>query len=112
MTLPEVRETPISGKEKFPIAERPSVPEFNPKIEKVEVVIKEDAVLSEPIVGEDGAVILDNPTPQQGIIIKLPLTDDQMNQALRLKVIYSLRWLAEWTKRALKILGGKFIYRY
>lgn len=110
MALPS-KEAPIVESPKTAIVvERPSVPEFNPKIEKVETVVKEDAILPQPIIGEDGAVILDNPTPQQ-VVVQLPLTDDQINQALHLKVIYSLRWLAEWSKRVLKILGGKFIYR-
>ena len=112
MSLPETRETFNSGREKIQIAERPSTPEFTPKIEKVETVESvEDMVLSQPVVGEDGAVVLDNPAPQQ-VVVKLPLTDDQITQALHLKVIYSVRWLAEWSKRVLKILGGKFVYRY
>ena len=71
----------------------------------------DEMVLSQPIIGEDGAVILDNPTSPQ-ITITLPLTDDQINQALHLKILHSLRWLAEWAKRLLKITGGKFIYKF
>jgi len=33
-------------------------------------------------------------------------------QALHLKIIYSLRWLAEWVKRLTKIFGGNFLYRF
>jgi len=109
MSLPS-KETIVSEKEKFTVVERPRTPEFTPKIERVESVVGEEITLAQPIIGEDGAIVLDNPTPQQ-MVIKLPLTDDQMNQALHLKVIYSFRWLAEWTKRVLKIFGGKFIYR-
>jgi len=112
MALPETRETFISGRENIQIRERPSVPEFTPKIDKVESVESaEEMTLDQPVVGEDGAIILDNPAPQQ-VAVKLPLTDDQITQALHLKVIYSIRWLAEWSKRVLKILGGKFVYRY
>lgn len=112
MSLPETRETFNPRREKIQITERPSVPEFTPKIEKVEIVENvEDMVLSQPVVGEDGAIVLDNPAPQQ-VVVKLPLTDDQITQALHLKVIYSVRWLAEWSRRLLKILGGKFVYRF
>lgn len=112
MTLSS-REVFIPERGNIPIAERPSVPEFTPKIEKVETVENaEEMILAQPVMGEDGAVILDNPSPQQGVVIKLPLTDDQITQAMHLKVIYSVRWLAEWSKRVLKILGGKFLYRY
>ena len=53
---------------------------------------------------------MDNAAPQQ-VVVKLPLTGAQMDQALHLKIIYSFRWLAEWTKRLLKIIGGKFAYK-
>ena len=53
---------------------------------------------------------MDNVTPQQ-VTITLPLTEEEMSRALHLKIIYSLRWLGEWMKRLLKIIGGKFIYK-
>lgn len=115
MALPSkeaFKETIPSEAGKAIVVERQHTPEIPHEIERVESVTGiEEMKLDEPIVGEDGAIILDNPTPQQ-VTIKLPLTDDQINQALGLKVIYSLRWLAEWSKRLLKILGGKFIYRF
>lgn len=111
MALPS-KETIISEYEKIPVVERSTKIELTPEIKKVEPVIGgEEITLPQAVTDDTGAVILDNIAPQQ-VTIKLPLTDDQMNQALHLKVIYSLRWLAEWTKRALKILGGKFIYRF
>ena len=114
MSLPSkesVKETIISEKEKFTVVERQHTPEFTPKMERVEPVVSaEEMKLAQPIIGEDGAIVLDNPAPQQ-VVVKLPLTEEQIDQALHLKVIYSFRWLAEWTKRVLKIFGGKFIYR-
>ena len=111
MTLPS-KETIISEHERIPVVERSTRVEFTPEIKKVESVVSgEEIILPQAVMDDTGAVVLDNIAPQQ-VVIKLPLTDDQMNQALHLKVIYSLRWLAEWTKRALKILGGKFIYRF
>ncbi len=109
MALPS-KETFISG-EKYPIVEPQTEIRLPPEIKKVESVVGEEIKLPQPIIGEDGDVILDNVAPQQ-VVIQLPLTDEQMNQALHLKIIYSFRWLAEWTKRLLKIFGGKFIYRF
>jgi len=111
MSLPS-KEALVSERQKFPVVERQKAIEFSPELKKVESVTSEETlVLQEPIVGEDGAIILDNPTSQQ-VVVKLPLSDDQINQALHLKVIYSLRWLAEWAKRLLKITGGKFAYKF
>ncbi len=110
MALPS-KETVISAREKIPVVERPTKIEFKPEIKRVEPITEgEEMSLSQPVMDDTGAVILDNVSPQQ-VVIKLPLTEEEMNQALHLKIIYSFRWLAEWTKRVLKILGGKFIYR-
>lgn len=111
MSLPS-KEALVSENQGFPVVERQKKIEFSPEIKKVESVTGEETlVLEEPIIGEDGAVILDNPTPQQ-VVVTLPLSDDQINQALHLRVLYSLRWLAEWAKRLLKITGGKFTYKF
>lgn len=114
MSLPS-KEALISENQKFPIVEiegKPRIPENYPELsKKIESFSNEEIVLSQPLIGEDGAIILDNPTSQQ-VTITLPLTDDQMNQALHLKIIYSFRWLAEWVKRLLKITGGKFTYKF
>jgi len=110
MALPS-KEALFSERQKFPVVERQKAIEFSPELKKIETTVNEETlVLEKPIFGEDGAIILDNPTPQQ-VVVTLPLSDDQINQALHLKVIYSLRWLAEWARRLLKITGGKFSYR-
>lgn len=105
MALPEVerREKPL-------IQERLLTPEIPPEIEHVEAVAGAEFTLPQPItVGNQ--VILDNAAPQK-ITITLPLTEEEMMRALHFKIVYSLRWLAEWAKRLLKIVGGRFIYRY
>ncbi|MCJ7804990.1 hypothetical protein MUP35_04660 [Patescibacteria group bacterium] len=111
MALPS-KETIISEYERIPVVERSTKVEFTPEIKKVESVVGgEEITLPQSVMDDTGAVILDNIAPQR-VVIKLPLTEEEMNQALHLKIIYSFRWLAEWTKRVLKILGGKFIYRF
>lgn len=111
MALPS-KETIISEYEKVPVVERSTKVEFTPEIKKVEPVVGgEEITLPQSVMDDTGAVILDNIAPQQ-VTIKLPLTEEEMNQALHLKIIYSFRWLAEWTKRVLKILGGRFTYRF
>jgi len=103
-------EAQIGEKEKLPLAERPTIPEIPPEVEHVEAIAGAEITLPQPITDTGGAVILDNAAPQQ-VMITLPLTEEEMQQALHLKIIYSLRWLAEWMKRLLKIFGGKFLYK-
>ena len=110
MALPS-KETIVSEKEKFPVVERPTIPEVDKETPHMETVVGEEISLPQPITDDNSQVIVDNVVPQQ-IVVKLPLNEEQINKALHLKVIYSLRWLAEWTKRLIKIVGGKFIYKY
>lgn len=107
MALPEAL---IAEKEKLPV-ERPVTPEIPPEIEHVEAIAGEEITLPQPVTDIGGGVILDNITSQQ-VTITLPLTEKEMNRALHLKIIYSLRWLAEWAKRLIKIVGGKFFYQF
>lgn len=103
-------EAQIEEKEGLPLEERPTIPEVPPEIEHVETIAGAEITLPRPITDIGGQPILDNAAPQQ-VTITLPLTEEEMRQALHLKIIYSLRWLAEWAKRLLKIAGGKFAYK-
>ncbi|MGB9911641.1 MAG: hypothetical protein ACPLKP_03545 [Microgenomates group bacterium] len=102
MNLPE--------KEKLPVTERPFLPEIPPEVEHVEVTAKQEFSLPTPVIDDSGQTLLDNAAPQQ-VTITLPLTEEEMVQALHLKIIYAARWLAEWTKRLIKIIGGRFTYK-
>jgi hypothetical protein len=103
------KETVLSEQEKVPVVERPTTPEISPEIGKVQPVVGEEISLPQPITDETGQVIVDTPIPQQ-VAVSLPLTEEEMSRALHLKIIYSLRWLAEWCRRLIKMVGGKFLY--
>jgi hypothetical protein len=109
MALPS-KETIVSEREKFPVVERPTTPEIPPEIEHVETVAGAEISLPQPVTDDSGVVVMDNAAPKQ-VTITLPLTEEEMRRALHLKIIYSLRWLAEWCKRLVKIVGGKFFYK-
>jgi len=109
MALP-LKEALGRSPEKEPVTERLVTPEIPPEIERVEAVAGAELKLSHPVTDDSGAVVMDNAAPQQ-VIVTLPLTDEEMNRALHLKIFYSLRWLAEWTRRLLKTAGGKFLYK-
>lgn len=63
---------------------------------------KEEIKLPEPIYDQSGQVILDNATPQKPQIT-LPLDDQGVKSGLKQKVQDSLRWLAEWCLRIIKM---------
>ena len=109
MSLPS-KETIVSERDKFPVVEPITTPEVTPETQHMEAVTGEEITLPQPVTDDTSQVVMDNAAPQQ-VVVKLPLTGQQMDQALHLKIIYSLRWLAEWTKRLLKIIGGKFAYK-
>lgn len=96
--------------EKYQVVERPTTPEIPPEIEKVEVVAGAEITLPKPITDDSGAVVLDAAAPQQ-VTITLPITDEEIQNAFSLKIIYSIRWLAEWAKRVLRLASKKFIYK-
>jgi len=105
------KERLVSEPKTASIVEIPDEPEIAPEhfsdyVQKVE----QNVTLNKPVVDDNGQVIVSNTLPDS-VTIKLPLTDDQMQQALHLKVAYSLRWLAEWSKRLVKMMGGKFTYQ-
>lgn len=105
------KERLVSEPKTAPIVEIPDEPEISPErfsdyVQKVE----QNVTLNKPIVDDNGQVIVSNPQPSS-VTIKLPLTDEEMQLALHLKVINSLRWLGEWTKRLVKMMGGKFTYQ-
>lgn len=110
MALP-LKEAIISEGEKPPLEERPVTPEVPPEIEHLEAIAGSEITLPQPVTDDStGQPILDNVAPQQ-VTVTLPLSEEEMNQALHLKIVYSLRWLAEWMRRLVKIVGGKFAYK-
>jgi hypothetical protein len=98
-------------KEKYPLVEPLETPEVPPELEKVEAVAGAEISLPQPVTDDSGAVIVDTPTPQK-VTVTLPLTEDEIIKGLGYKITYSVRWLAERCKRLLKIVGGRFFYRF
>lgn len=103
------KESFVPAPERTPIVERPAMPEIPPDIEGVEAVSGE-INLFKPITDAAGQPIVSPIEPQQ-VIVQLPLDDQQTVVGLKVKATDSLRWLAEWTSRLLKIMAGKFIYK-
>jgi hypothetical protein len=94
------------SEERVPIIEVGREPEVAPQtgVEKLE---KEQHVLPAPVLDDQtGEVLVSPPAPVAPEII-LPLTTEEYQMGLEAKIEDSLRWLAEWSKRLIKLLGGK-----
>lgn len=95
--------------EKFPV-----VVEEEPKVEKeIEPLVKkieEEIYLAQPVTDNAGQPLVSAPAPQQPVII-LPLTQSSFNQGLKQKVSASVRWLAEWCWRLIRIFGSQAVFR-
>ena len=117
MALPEPqtlsgkdKERLISEREKVPLVERKEgevAPEVKDYLTKVETAAE---IKMPQITDDQGQVVADDVTPQK-VTIELPLTEEKIHRGLKLKVVNSFRWLAEWCKRLIKITHGKFVYR-
>jgi hypothetical protein len=108
----ERKEVLVGAKEKVPIVERVPPKEFEPEVKDwlTRLETGEEIQLPQPVTDDSGQPLVSPTTPQQ-VTVTLPLTEEEMKFALHQKVIESVRWLAEWTKRLLKIAGGRFIYK-
>ena len=101
----------FSEKEKHPVVERPTTPEIPPEIEHAEAVAGAEIQLPQPVTDDTtGQVLVTSPAATQPQIV-LPLTEEEIERGLHLKIIHSFRWLAEWCKRLIKIFHGRVIYR-
>lgn len=111
MALPEPKETLVSEREKVPIVERKEgeiKPEIKDYVTKVETAA--EISLPQPVTDDQGQIIVDNTQPKK-VKITLPLTEEEMRRGLYHKIVDSIRWLAEWCQRLIKIAHGKFIYQ-
>ena len=90
----------------FPKEVGPEVKDYLTKLEQEEIQ------LPQPVTDDHtGQPILQNATPSQ-VTVTLPFTQNEYDQALHVKLIYSLRWLAEQARRLVKLINNKFIYRF
>lgn len=82
-------------------------PDLNGYIENIEKAA-EDA----PLVVDDytGQILL-NPAQQTPKTIVLPLTEAQVSEGLQHQVWESVRWLAEWCVRQMKLVQGQVKFK-
>jgi len=102
-----------SQQEKTPITEYTGSVDLEPEVEGwLEKLEKEQTQLQQPVVNQQtGQVVLADSQNQNSFKVVLPLTKDEMERGLHHKVMDSLRWLAEWCLRLIKMFGDKVAYK-
>lgn len=107
------KEKGAGAQEKTPVTEYTRRVDLEPEVEGwLEKLEKEEAQLQQPVVDDKGQVVLDDAQKKKkGFKVVLPLSKDEVEKGLHHKVIDSLRWLAEWCIRMIKMFGNKVAYR-
>lgn len=82
-------------------------PELAGYIEEVEKAVELPTTVMDDYTGQ----VLLNPAKGEAKIVELPLTEDQVVQGLHMQVYDSLRWMAEWCVRQIKLLHGRVKYK-
>ena len=104
----------VGKQEVTPITEYTRKVDLEPEVESwLEKIEKEDSELQEPLVDDQGAVVLDDAKEEKKSKFKiiLPLTKKEVEMGLHGKVVDSIRWLAEWCVKTIKMFHGKVAYR-
>lgn len=94
----------FSEEEKFPVTVEgePEIDKETSYIQKVE----QEIYLSKPITDDAGQPMVTSQMAPAPVIV-LPVTKTKYLYGLKQKVTDSIRWLAEWCGRILKIFGGR-----
>lgn len=111
----------VAGKERVEVRGRQEVtpmteytrkvdlePEVEGWLEKIE---KEAAAVSPVVDDTSGQVVLDDSQAQRDFKLVLPLTKSEVEKGLHHKILDSVRWLAEWCIRMIKMFGSKIAYK-
>ena len=103
---------PVSAE--FPLKAIGQEVDLPKEVESVGVQVQPTTVNLPQIVSDQGVQSVGHNvpvTPTSGKSITLPLTDDQIEQALKKNMTHSIRWLAEWCVYQVKKMQEKVIQK-
>jgi hypothetical protein len=108
------REPVVVGGDNVPLVqyqEQEKVPEkVESWVERINSA--EDISLPEPVMDDDDNVVMaEEPVKVINDAVIVPLTEDELKQGLKHKVVDSVRWLAEWVMKVIKMNGDKAFFK-
>ncbi len=99
------------GKPVETVTEIPSEPEVEKKVEGYIEKVEKAGETQQIVVDDYTQQILLKPMVNQNAKVTLPLTSDQIQTGLHQQVWESIRWLAEWCVRQIKILKDRVVFK-
>jgi len=94
---------------KYPKVEEEE-PEVDKEIEPLIQKVEKEIYLSQPITDGWGQPLVSSPAPQNPKIT-LPVTKSAYTLGLTQGITDSIRWLAEWCRRIIKMFGQQVFFR-
>lgn len=85
--------------------------EKKPELDGFVAAVKKEETPITPVIDDYTNEILLNQTSKGSSVITLPLTQQQVEEDLHKNIWESVRWLAEWCVRQVKMLPGRVMYR-
>lgn len=95
--------------ERYPIVE-PKEKEIDKDVQPYIEKIEKEIFLTKPVTDDYGQTLVTAPSAQPTQIV-LPVTQATYLLGLRKKLSESVRWLAEWCLRLVKIFGNRAVFR-
>jgi hypothetical protein len=99
------------GKAVEEVTEIPTEPEIERKVEGYIEKVEKAGETQQVVVDDYTQQILLKPTGKQNVKVTLPLTEDQIEKGLHMQIWNSIRWLAEWCMRQIKMLKDRVVYK-
>ena len=93
------------------VTEIPTEPEIEKKVEGYIEKVEKAGERQQVIVDDYTQAILLKPTDDKKVKVTLPLTEDQIQKGLHQQVWDSIRWLAVWCIRQIKMLKDRVVYK-
>jgi len=104
-----VTEGLIAVEPKYPVIEKKEM-EINPEMEPYVKKIEKEIYLAKPVTDDYGQPLVTAPSAQP-VNVVLPISQKQLLFGLKQSVNDSIRWLAEWCLRLIKIFGKNIVLR-
>lgn len=104
----------VGKQEVTPMTEYTRKVDLEPEVESwLEKLEKEDSDLPKPVVDDKGKTVLDTTVSKKKDKFKvvLPLTREEVEKGMHRNVMDSVRWLAEWCIKTIKMFHGKVAYK-
>ncbi len=113
--LPEKSEKEIlnellAEQDKIPVIDAESEPRLDKEVESLIHKLETDPSLTKPVTDDYGQPLVSPAAPTAPKII-LPISQGSYTYGLTQKVSQSIRWLAEWCFRLIKIFGERAAFR-